>query len=489
MTSSFLSGFKGLWRRPKDHYERGVQGYLVVVDTNVLLELYRFTPDARNELLDVLQKLGQRLWIPHQVASEYYARRVDAVKEHLALYSSVPGSLEDARKKSVQVLQTFARRCAIQDDDKKRLIDPIEAAFSAAIAEIEKHKESFDLDLAKVVSADPVLDALAEIANEKTGYPFNVDERDALLGEFKTRVESGIPPGYRDAAKSDNPHGDFFIWEQTLREASERQTPVLFVTNDAKDDWVRREAGVVVGPRPELIQEFKERCDQDFLLMDLGHFLKVAKEKLGAAVSASTVAQAENVQHPSAGVILRGGVLLSAEEHYIIEADLVDFAQSWEDILVNSDLDTAAMTRIREMRSYSLNLLATLRSADKQKTSDGVVYFLDDVAWLDIMNVLRRSKGYGMRVEGAIEFAEKWNRLATLEGQQAALRDELAEAEDVLKNCESLFSRASGEKEEEAVASLLDRAGKHRGSIQKRLNLVEQEIEKMHGNMHRDLGE
>ncbi|MFB7363267.1 PIN-like domain-containing protein, partial [Streptomyces hydrogenans] len=88
--SSFLAGFEGMWRRPLSDYEKGVKEYLVTLDTNVLLNLYRFTPQARNELLSVLRTLQDRLWVSHQVTKEYYSRRMTAVNEHISLYTSVP---------------------------------------------------------------------------------------------------------------------------------------------------------------------------------------------------------------------------------------------------------------------------------------------------------------------------------------------------------------------------------------------------------------
>ncbi|GHH03969.1 hypothetical protein GCM10018792_21070 [Streptomyces rubradiris] len=295
MTSSFLAAFEGLWRRPASDYEAGVRSYMVVVDTNVLLELYRFTPDAREELLQALRRVGDRLWIPHQVAAEYYNRRVDAVKDHLALYASVPKSLDDHKAKVLQELYAFAKRCSMATEDKRALVEPIQEVFTRVKAEVVKHAESFDLTLEGVISGDPVLSELAEILDGKTGQGFNDDETRALIEEYERRAQDERPPGYKDSNKKDNAHGDYFVWEQVLRRAEELSSPILLVTNDVKEDWVRKEAGLIVGARPELVAEMKERCGVDFLILQLGAFLQVARKELGASVSASTVAQAENL--------------------------------------------------------------------------------------------------------------------------------------------------------------------------------------------------
>src|SRR5438105_2793430 len=45
---------------------------LIVLDTNVLLNLYRYHQQTRRELLDVLAKVGDHLWIPHHVMVEFW---------------------------------------------------------------------------------------------------------------------------------------------------------------------------------------------------------------------------------------------------------------------------------------------------------------------------------------------------------------------------------------------------------------------------------
>ncbi|MFG2289134.1 PIN-like domain-containing protein [Streptomyces sp. NPDC048595] len=298
--SSFLTGFEGQWRRPADDYKTAVRTYLVAVDTNVLLELYRFTPDARHELLRALQALGDRLWVPHQVVTEYYGRRFDAVKEHIDLYSRVPKSLRELREKALQEIHTFAKRCSLSPEDKARLVEPVSEAFERVTDEISKLHGEFDLSVEEMVADDRILNSLAELLDGKTGEGFSSDESGQLLQEFKSRAQEKIPPGYKDAGKSDNAHGDFFLWEQLIRESERRGVDVLLVTNDAKEDWVKRQAGLIVGARPELIAEMRKRSGKDLLISQLAPFLQVVKEELGAAVSPSTVEQARGLEKEAA---------------------------------------------------------------------------------------------------------------------------------------------------------------------------------------------
>ncbi len=54
---------------------------LVTLDTNVLLNLYRLHSKARDELFCILEQLGDRLWIPHQVALEFHQNQLTVIAE------------------------------------------------------------------------------------------------------------------------------------------------------------------------------------------------------------------------------------------------------------------------------------------------------------------------------------------------------------------------------------------------------------------------
>lgn len=56
-----------------------MQTALVVVDANVLLNLYRYNESTRDDLLGLLDKLGDRLWAPHQVLHEFWRNRLNVL--------------------------------------------------------------------------------------------------------------------------------------------------------------------------------------------------------------------------------------------------------------------------------------------------------------------------------------------------------------------------------------------------------------------------
>lgn len=186
--SSFVAEFEGLWRRPLADYRHAIQTYTIAIDTNVLLDLYRFTPKARHELLDLLRKVQERLWVPHQVAKEYFARRIDALKDQLDLYESVPRELKTLHDRAITQVNTFARRCSLSDKDKEALSDPLRKALASVTSEIERHRNSLDLTLAKVASNDPILEALADILDGRTGQSLSLFHHRSELVRCRVRT-------------------------------------------------------------------------------------------------------------------------------------------------------------------------------------------------------------------------------------------------------------------------------------------------------------
>jgi len=56
--------FRGYYRPTDDEFSQLWEKCVVILDTNVLLNLYRYPSEARDDLLKVFQQISDRLWIP-----------------------------------------------------------------------------------------------------------------------------------------------------------------------------------------------------------------------------------------------------------------------------------------------------------------------------------------------------------------------------------------------------------------------------------------
>ncbi|MEU7901743.1 PIN-like domain-containing protein [Actinoplanes sp. NPDC049118] len=137
---------------------------------------------------------------------------------------------------------------------------------------------------------------IARILDGRAGDALSEEDSETEKMESARRIERKLPPGYRDS-KKDEPHGDYFVWCQTLREAQQRSPHVLvFVTSDTKDDWYLRLKGQTIMARPELVLECKEKTRAKLVLLSIRNFLSHTKNFLEADVSDETIRQAEQAQ-------------------------------------------------------------------------------------------------------------------------------------------------------------------------------------------------
>ncbi|WP_143082660.1 PIN-like domain-containing protein [Nonomuraea wenchangensis] len=263
---------------------------MVVLDTNALLDMYKLTGKARSEFLDTLRALDDRLFIPHQVGLELMRNRATVIKAGDAF----PGRFRDAATKLHAEVQALKEHRRLQDDDVRGIKEAIDAAVESIL---RAHTDLYDhgVSLEQNIEHDAVFKELEQIVAGKVGPAFTKRDEMVKLGE--KRLKEKVPPGYSDYAKdADKALGDFFLWEQAIIEAVERKLPVLIVSNDNKEDWVRKEGSYLRGPRPELVDEMRTRANQAFHLVNVKTFLTYAKNYLSATVSDSTIEEAETVQ-------------------------------------------------------------------------------------------------------------------------------------------------------------------------------------------------
>jgi len=267
-----------------------IRSGLVALDTNALFDLYRFNRTAREEYLQALRLLGDRLWIPNRVAEEFLRGRLNVVQECSAATRSLAADLEDILANIEKKLHEFANRRGLLADQ----IDPLKRVAKAAIDEIESQVSqlfSFELDLDTAIRGDDILSEIETLIDGKIGPP--IADQDAARSEALSRLDKEIPPGYKDG-KKDSAHaiGDYFIWAQLLTETKDRSQYALLVSNDQKEDWIREEQGRKLGPRLELIEEMQRDASASFHMITVRSFLVQARKFLGATVSDETVAQA-----------------------------------------------------------------------------------------------------------------------------------------------------------------------------------------------------
>lgn len=294
--AGLFDGFQGYRTPTPEDYGRVLTGGLVVPDTNVLLNLYRYNAQTRTDLLAVLERIGDRLWVPHQVMSEFWRNREAALRDPSDLAEATVAALEDQLQQVLSILRRWANRIALPQGRLDELRETAEAGFDSMTSVLDEFTDATQDEPVWNTNNDQVLGQLEGVLNGRVGSPLDPESQEAAVKEGQHRLVAGIPPGFADKGKeSDDAVGDYLVWEQTLREAERRRLDVLLITGDVKDDWWRRERGEVRGPRPELVEELTERAGTRLFMLRPESLLFHARSVLQVEVSAESLQDVERV--------------------------------------------------------------------------------------------------------------------------------------------------------------------------------------------------
>jgi PIN like domain len=324
---------------------------LVTPDTNVMLAAYRFEVQARDELLSAFEKLDDRLWIPHQVALEFHRNRLSVIAAQEAFFGATQAELDKAVGTYLEKLKAFANRIAMPQPRAQKLEQMIREVHAQVKNHVTKAEEANEVHLDQRDS-DGVLARFEALFDGRVGEPMPPDALAEARKEARRRVDSKTPPGFADKDKAD-PSGDYLVWKQLLDEAAVRRVPVVLVTDDRKEDWVRREHGLTIGARPELCEEMSAASGAPFLLMSTAAFLRHAKEYLSATVSPQTVEQARELPDVQAG-----------QSHPVVEEM---YSQARDQIARATELRLKAELDVVAARAHEQEALR--RKAERQATA------------------------------------------------------------------------------------------------------------------------
>jgi hypothetical protein len=259
---------------------------LIVFDANTILNLYRYSDKSRSEFIALLNSLKQRIWTPEQAAHEYFKNRSVVIGDQTKAY--------DAAKKSINDLRDALRKDRGHPFIEEPTMDSLLLILKKVESELDKNKEN---QISRI-SSDDIMTEIVNIFDGRVGEKLSIEIYEEIFVEGAERYEQKVPPGYRDGTKHENPttfaekrsvFGDLVLWKQTITKAKELTKPIIFVTDDAKDDWWLEAQGKTIGPRIELLDEFQEQVGQKLYMYRPDQFLKHAKEQLHSDVSRETI--------------------------------------------------------------------------------------------------------------------------------------------------------------------------------------------------------
>jgi len=265
---------------------------LVILDTNALLNLFRYSGRTREDFFKALVAKMNSLWIPHQVGLEFHRRRITIINHQSKAFGDIEAALTKARGQAENALNGYKRHPSLD-------VGPMRAEFTESIntliqglRDAQEHHEQVVL---ATKTNDDILTDITDLYDGKVGEPFSEEQLDAIYKEGVQRYDKQLPPGYKDATKNEpDRYGDLVLWRQILTHAAEQKRPAIFVTDDQKEDWWYTVDSERHGARPELVEEYYVASGERVHFMTTDRFLDFAKSEVND-IHAESVTELERL--------------------------------------------------------------------------------------------------------------------------------------------------------------------------------------------------
>lgn len=241
---------------------------IVVFDTNIYLNLYRYSPDWVEFLFRCVDLIKSYIIVPQMIYIEF-------CKNHRALFSkrekSLEKKVEDILRQTDEQKTEMINRCNSEFQrgnfpEVDSLLQNIQVKYDEIKKELSYYFD--DHSLLRIINNSweddkprCLMDDL--YANAQVLHGFSMDELYQLCEEGERRYERSVPPGYKDKKDKDGmrKYGDLIWWKEVLRFAKNYRKNVVLVTDDIKEDWWRIDNNNYRF-REELIKEFAKETLQ-----------------------------------------------------------------------------------------------------------------------------------------------------------------------------------------------------------------------------------
>ena len=244
--------FNGYYRPNDEEFKKMWDEGTFVFDTNVLLNLYRYKKETRDAILEILDRIQDRVWIPYQVGLEFHRGRLGVIaKQNDVLKDfkdSITASIENINSKYKE-LQLDKRHTDIMAEPILKQFEELSKTVIEDLDKIEQKK------LSNCMDDDEILIKVTKLFEDKVGdLPENQEWLDDIFKEGDERAKNNIPPSFKDITKAKKDekegygynglfykagYGDFILWKQLLDYAKVKNKKyIALITDDNKDDYL-----------------------------------------------------------------------------------------------------------------------------------------------------------------------------------------------------------------------------------------------------------
>src|SRR5690554_1955455 len=329
--------FPGYYKKTEDEIAKMWQNGLLCFDANVLLNLYRYSNETRNELISLIEKLSDKICLPHQAALEYNRNRYEVIADQEKIYKEFILKLNQIEKD----LKSTSKPPFLS----KKNHNAMQKVFSNVNSEVEESIDKYCNYLKK----DEIFDKVSTVFKGKITKPFSDSEMEDIFKEGVKRYEMKQPPGYEDEkTKKDNrKYGDLILWKQIIQVAKEKKIPIILITDERKEDWWWKiKDGRNMRPRHELVNEIKQEADVDFHMYSSERFMSYGVRYLKEQVNKKVIEELQEMARTERLLISRKKMIM---ERRLTEQKVLE-REGFEKIKLIEDEINHLKDRINSLR-------------------------------------------------------------------------------------------------------------------------------------------
>ena len=232
----------------------------IYFDANVLLDLYSYSEDTINSIINGLSQIGtySEIIIPKRAYEEYLRHYRECRK-----IKGGRNNVESFAKKFKECIDNINKKL----DKLPKIYEQFECKigdlFSAEMNSLSKFENSVNDEIDSLrKTSQPVLDDSNDLIFDfveahRPQMKMTLKEKIDVSIWGEQRIRIGLKPGQKDYAEKDkfNKYGDIYIWKEVLESPSDL-IRCYFITDEKKNDWWKEKGSDEFDPL--LIKEYNE---------------------------------------------------------------------------------------------------------------------------------------------------------------------------------------------------------------------------------------
>ena len=169
--------FPGHFKDSEEQLQETWQTCIFAFDANILLNFYRYSDSTRNQFFQLLEKIKDRIWLPHRVAEEYLNNRLSVIEQQEKSY--------DDTIKSIQSLQDDLDNARQHPFVSQETMQSAFHMFDTLREELRNNKKTHTDQILN----DEIKEAISSTFTERVGSPYKKSDLDKLISDGEQRYK------------------------------------------------------------------------------------------------------------------------------------------------------------------------------------------------------------------------------------------------------------------------------------------------------------